>query len=63
MNPRPKNDAVMSVFRYGTIKKVCHSPEGEGVVKKMTKCDIGGRGSKPKSDVTTLQVYCFKNCI
>ena len=39
---------------YGAIQKVCLSPRGgRGLTKMMTKCDIGGRGSEPKSDVTS----------
>ena len=35
------------------MQKVCHSREGGGGSgKKMTKCDMGGRGVKRKSDVT-----------
>ena len=37
----------------GAIQKVCHSGEGGGGLgKKMTKCDMGGRGVKRISDVT-----------
>ena len=35
------------------MQKVCHSGEGVGGSgKKMTKCDMGGRGVNRKSDVT-----------
>ena len=35
----------------GSVKKYVTRLGGRGLAKKMTKCDIGGRGSKPRSDV------------
>ena len=33
----------------------------EGLAKMMTKCDIEGRGSGPRSNVTPSKKYCFNN--
>ena len=41
-----------SVNKESFKSKVCHSPRGRELAKKMIKCDIGGRGSKSKCDVT-----------
>ena len=46
----------------GAIQKVCHSPKGRGVAKKMTKYNIG-EGSRPKSEITLSKIYCSENCI
>ena len=35
----------------------------KGLTKMIPKCDIGGKGSKAKSDVTSLKKYCLRNLI
>ena len=48
----------------GAIQKVCPRPRGGGGSSKIvTKYDKGGRGVKPKSDVTTSKKYRFNNYI
>ena len=41
----------LRLLKYGTIQKLCHSPRGRGLTKKMTKCDIGVGGAS-QTDVT-----------
>ena len=61
----------------GAIQKVCHRPRGRGSSKIVTNSDKGGKGIKPKSNVTAyekilwqfskLLIFCEKyqlpNCI
>ena len=43
------------------MQKVCHSGEGVGGSgKKMTKCDMGGRGVNWKSDITHPKIQSNK---
>ena len=46
------------------IQRVCHSNwEGGGVVKNMTKCDIGGGGMNQRVMLLFQKKYCFNNRI
>ena len=47
----------------GPFKKYVCGLEWGGPIKIVTKCDKGGRGVKPKSDVTTSKKYRFNNYI